>query len=117
LPLRASGVARREVDARVVAALTTVGLARRAEHLPEELSGGEMQRVAIARALVIEPAIILADEPTGSLDSAKGREVLGVLRRCTDEHGVTVLLVTHDETAAAVADRIVRMRDGRLDPT
>lgn len=115
LPLRASGVSRAAVAARVAAALASVDLARRAQHLPEELSGGEMQRVAIARALAIEPAIILADEPTGSLDSATGRDVLRVLRRCVDERGVTVLLVTHDEAAAGVADRIVRMRDGRID--
>ena len=74
-----------------------------------------MQRVAIARALVIEPTIILADEPTGSLDSETGDEVLATLRRCVAEHGVTVLLVTHDATAAAHADRILRMRDGVLE--
>jgi putative ABC transport system ATP-binding protein len=116
LPLRASGVSHRETKERVRRVLTTVGLKDRATHLPEELSGGEMQRVAIARALVIEPTIILADEPTGSLDSATGREVLDVLRRCVDERGVTVLLVTHDETAAGYADRIVRMRDGAIAP-
>lgn len=115
LPLRAAGVASREALGRAEAALGAVGLAARGEHLPEELSGGEMQRVAIARALAIDPTIILADEPTGSLDSEMGREVLVTLRRCVRERGVTVLLVTHDETAATHADRIVRMRDGRLD--
>ncbi len=115
LPLRAAGAASREALGRAEAALASVGLAARGAHLPEELSGGEMQRVAIARALAIDPAIILADEPTGSLDSAMGREVLATLRRCVRERGVTVLLVTHDEAAAAHADRIVRMRDGRLD--
>jgi putative ABC transport system ATP-binding protein len=114
LPLRAAGVATRVHD-RVREALKVVGLADRSEHLPDELSGGEMQRTAIARALVIEPTIVLADEPTGSLDSETGNEVLATLRRCVDERGVTVLLVTHDATAAAYADRIVRMRDGRLD--
>ena len=115
LPLRASGLTARDTDGRVGRALASVGLTARAAHLPEELSGGEMQRVAIARALAIEPAIILADEPTGSLDSATGSEVLTSLRRSADERGVTVLLVTHDERAAAYADRVLRMRDGRLD--
>ncbi len=115
LPLRASGVAAADVDARVAQALGAVTLGDRAAHYPEELSGGEMQRVAIARALVIDPAIILADEPTGSLDSETGREVLVTLRRCVDEHGATVLLVTHDTNAAAYADRIVHVRDGALD--
>jgi len=115
LPLRASGVAARDAIARAEAAITTVGLAARGAHLPEELSGGEMQRVAIARALAIDPAIILADEPTGSLDSEMGHEVLATFRGCVRERGVTVLLVTHDEAAATHADRIIRMRDGRLD--
>ncbi len=115
LPLRASGVAAADVDARVAQALGAVTLGDRAAHYPEELSGGEMQRVAIARALVIDPAIILADEPTGSLDSETGREVLATLRRCVDEHGATVLLVTHDTNAAAYADRVVHVRDGALD--
>jgi putative ABC transport system ATP-binding protein len=115
LPLRATGVGAADARARATRALASVGLESRAGHLPEELSGGEMQRVAIARALVIEPTIILADEPTGSLDSDTGAEVLATLRRCVAEHGVTVLLVTHDATAAAHADRIVRMRDGVLE--
>lgn len=115
LPLRASGRAAGDVRERVASALAVVRLAERASHLPEELSGGEMQRVAIARALAIEPSIILADEPTGSLDSATGREVLATLRRAVDEQRVTVLLVTHDETAARYADRVLRMRDGQLD--
>jgi putative ABC transport system ATP-binding protein len=115
LPLRAAGVPSRAALGRAEAALASVGLAARGAHLPEELSGGEMQRVAIARALAIDPAIILADEPTGSLDSEMGHEVLATLRRCVQERGVTVLLVTHDETAAARADRIIHMRDGRLD--
>ena len=115
LPLRASGVAAADVAARVAQALAAVGLGARRTHYPEELSGGEMQRVAIARALVIAPAVILADEPTGSLDSETGREVLLTLRRCVDEHGATVLLVTHDANAAAYADRVVHMRDGMLD--
>ncbi len=114
LPLRASGVSARAALERAEEALASVGLAARGGHLPEELSGGEMQRVAIARALAITPAIVLADEPTGSLDSEMGREVLATLRRCVHERNVTVLLVTHDETAATHADRIIRVRDGRL---
>jgi putative ABC transport system ATP-binding protein len=114
LPLRAAGLVA-GVDERVATALATVGLAARATHFPEELSGGEMQRTAIARALVIDPTIILADEPTGSLDSETGRAVLETLRRCVDERGVTVLLVTHDAAAAGYADRVLRMRDGRCE--
>jgi putative ABC transport system ATP-binding protein len=115
LPLRATGVGAADARARAHRALASVGLAARAAHLPEELSGGEMQRVAIARALVIDPTIILADEPTGSLDSETGDEVLATLRRCVVEHGVTVLLVTHDATAAAHADRVIRMQDGVIE--
>jgi putative ABC transport system ATP-binding protein len=114
LPLRAAGVVA-GVRERVRQALATVGLHERMEHFPEELSGGEMQRTAIARALVIQPTIILADEPTGSLDSETGGEILATLRRCVDQRGVTVLLVTHDETAAGWADRVIRMRDGRCE--
>ncbi|MEO6027598.1 MAG: ABC transporter ATP-binding protein [Candidatus Binatia bacterium] len=114
LPLRAAGVVA-GVRERVTQALSAVGLQERMDHFPEELSGGEMQRTAIARALVIEPTIILADEPTGSLDSETGGEILATLRRCVDERGVTVLLVTHDEAAAGWADRILGMRDGRCE--
>jgi putative ABC transport system ATP-binding protein len=114
LPLRASGIAGRAAHERALRAIATVGLAARAGHLPEELSGGEMQRVAIARALAIEPVVILADEPTGSLDSETGLEILATLRRCVRDAGVTVLLVTHDASAAAHADRTVYMRDGAL---
>lgn len=114
LPLRAAGVVA-GVRERVTQTLAAVGLHERMEHFPEELSGGEMQRTAIARALVIEPTIILADEPTGSLDSETGGEILATLRRCVDEQGVTLLLVTHDEAAAGWADRVIRMRDGRCE--
>ncbi len=94
--------------------LARVGLAERAESRPEQLSGGEQQRVAIARALVAEPAILLADEPTGNLDSRAADDLLQVLRRSADEWGRTVVLVTHDARMAAYADRIVFMRDGTV---
>jgi putative ABC transport system ATP-binding protein len=94
--------------------LDRVGLAHRVDHPPERLSGGERQRVAIARALINEPRLILADEPTGSLDSRRGQEVLELLRELARERGAGVLLVTHDPRAADVADRVERLQDGRL---
>ncbi len=94
--------------------LHEMGLDERRHHHPHELSGGEMQRVAICRALINDPAIILADEPTGNLDSASGKHVLEILRRLRDEQGKTVVLVTHSQEGAAMADRVIRMQDGRL---
>ena len=98
------------------AALARVGLSERAKHRPNQLSGGEQQRVAVARALVTTPAVILADEPTGSLDSLAGEDVLRLLRAAADD-GHAVLLITHDAPAAAYADRVVRLRDGAVVPS
>ncbi len=94
--------------------LDVVGLAERTTHLPSELSGGEQQRVSIARALLREPELILADEPTGNLDSRSSAEVLALLRRLSDAQAQTVVMVTHDPGAAAIADRVVFLRDGRV---
>lgn len=95
--------------------LDRVGLGLRAHHLPAQLSGGERQRVALARALVNGPRLVLADEPTGGLDTRRGREVLGLLLRVSREQRVAVLLVTHDPQAAEVADRVLTLCDGRLE--
>jgi putative ABC transport system ATP-binding protein len=94
--------------------LDRVGLAERAGHLPSQLSGGEQQRVAIARALANGPRVILADEPTGNLDTKTGDEIVGLLRTLSADEGVAVVLITHDPAIASVAGRVVRLRDGRL---
>ena len=107
-----AGASRSGATAAAREALAWVGLAERADHRPMELSGGEQQRVAIARSLVNEPALVLADEPTGNLDSGHSKEVLELLRRFNRERGQTVVLVTHDAEVGAFCDRIVRMRDG-----
>ncbi|GIH09513.1 ABC transporter ATP-binding protein [Rhizocola hellebori] len=112
LPLRLAG--RKPRPAEVAQALEMVGIADRADHRPSELSGGEQQRVAIARALITGPDVVFADEPTGSLDSATGREVLRLLRAVVDQRAQTVVMVTHDPRAAAYADRVVFLADGRL---
>ncbi|GAA3338998.1 ABC transporter ATP-binding protein [Amorphoplanes nipponensis] len=112
LPLRLAG--RRPAAGAVTAALAEVGLADRAGHRPSELSGGEQQRVAVARALITRPAVIFADEPTGALDNRTSRQVLELLRALVDEHGQTIVMVTHDPVAAAVADRVLMLADGRL---
>lgn len=106
-----SGRSRRK---RAKEALARVGLAQRMSHKPTELSGGQQQRVAIARALVANPRVILADEPTGALDSATGVEVMEIFTNLVREHGITVILVTHEQEVAEYADRVVRMRDGRI---
>ncbi|MFY0529456.1 ABC transporter ATP-binding protein [Archangium gephyra] len=114
LPGLLSGRGQAELRRRAEVLLETVGLGGRTHHRPDELSGGEMQRVAVARALLMEPAVLLADEPTGNLDSRTGAEVLRMLREATRERGLTVVMVTHDPKAAEVGDRIVRLADGRL---
>lgn len=113
LPLAERGVGPAARRARATELLAYVGLADRAEHRATQLSGGEMQRVAIARALANDPAIILADEPTGELDVATGKEILALFRRLHRD-GTTVVVVTHDEHLAAEAGRVVRMLDGRI---
>ena len=107
-------VHRAEREQRARALLAEIGLSRRETASPATLSGGERQRVAIARALANEPRVLLADEPTGSLDSETGAQVVSLLRRVRDEHGTTILLVTNDGVVAAGADRVLRLRDGRI---
>ncbi|HET7599382.1 MAG TPA: ABC transporter ATP-binding protein [Gemmatimonadales bacterium] len=113
LPMAEAGVARGERRRRALELLEYVGLATRADHRPAQLSGGEMQRVAIARALANRPAVLLADEPTGELDAATGREILALFRRLNQD-GATLVVVTHDEQLAAEARRIVHMLDGKI---
>jgi putative ABC transport system ATP-binding protein len=115
LPLRYSGNqdGRRE---RAIEALKAVGLEDRMTHRPFELSGGQQQRVAIARAIVNNPAILMADEPTGNLDSKVGREIMSVLLNLNKESGTTLIIVTHDPTIAEQTERVIRLRDGILDP-
>jgi putative ABC transport system ATP-binding protein len=113
LPLVLQRVPRADIDARVAAALDSVGLAQKARAYPAHLSGGQLQRVAIARAIVHRPAIVLADEPTGNLDSQTGATVLNLLRGLANG-GQAILMATHSTEAAAVCDRVVRMRDGRI---
>jgi putative ABC transport system ATP-binding protein len=113
LPLIYQGVSAREAKERAEKALESVGLLERAHHKPNELSGGQQQRVAIARALVTDPPVILADEPTGALDSKTGIEVMGILK---DLHakGNTIILITHDNTLANQAKRLIRIQDGEI---
>jgi ABC-type lipoprotein export system ATPase subunit len=112
--LRIRGVPGRETVRRVAESLSRVGLPGFERRRASRLSGGEMQRVAICRALINDPELILADEPTGNLDSASGKQVLEILRRLKDEEKKTILLVTHSQEGAAMADRVLRMKDGKL---
>ncbi len=113
LPLELAGFA--DAEARVDALLREVGLGERGHHYPAQLSGGEQQRVALARAFATRPAILLADEPTGNLDSSNGKRVLELLQALRREAGTTIVLVTHDPEVAALADRAVHLRDGRVE--
>ena len=113
VPLMYAGRSRRERRAIAAQALDRVGLGDKLKNLPSQLSGGQQQRVSIARALANDPSVILADEPTGALDSRTGREVLGILRSL-HEAGNTVVLITHDNSIAATAERVIRLEDGRV---
>jgi len=114
-PMQFRGKSRAERRERAAALLARVGLADRADHKPAELSGGEQQRVAIARALANDPAIVLLDEPTGDLDSATGKEILGLLQKLNREEKVTLMVATHDSAVAAVSSRVVKLRDGKIE--
>lgn len=113
-PLQLLGMPREQRRQRVDALLQRVGVAHRANALPSQLSGGEMQRIAIARAVSHQPKLLLADEPTGNLDSTSGENILALLREMSEEQGVALVLVTHSEEAAAICTRRIRMRDGQI---
>jgi len=115
LPFVLDGRAKAEADEKAAMLLKKIGLEKRKDHLPEELSGGEIQRVAIARALAFNPPILLADEPTGNLDSKTGESILCLLREINKESGSTVVIVTHSQEAAGAADRTIHLRDGRVE--
>jgi putative ABC transport system ATP-binding protein len=115
LPFVLDGVSKSEADRKAQLLLKKVGLEQRKHHLPEELSGGEIQRVAVARALAFDPPILLADEPTGNLDSKSGDAILLLLRRINREQGCTVVMVTHSREAATYGDRIIFLRDGQVE--
>lgn len=114
LPLIYRGIDRKTRHKLAIESLKMVGLEKRMQHKPSEMSGGQQQRVAIARALLTKPAILLADEPTGNLDSATSLEVVGLLKSCAEKFHQTVIVVTHQEEVAQMADRIIRMEDGRI---
>ncbi len=113
-PLEIDDIASEECAARTSLALEAVDMQHREHHLPHEMSGGELQRVAIARALAIEPRVVLADEPTGNLDSDTSRLIMELLRDINDNVGVTMMIITHDPVSAAVCDRVVRIVDGKV---
>lgn len=115
LPMRYAGVEKRDRILKATEALESVGLGDRIHHRPTELSGGQQQRVAIARALVNDPAILMADEPTGNLDSKSGKEIMELLKNLNQQRGTTLIIVTHDPMIAAQAKRIIRLRDGLVE--
>jgi putative ABC transport system ATP-binding protein len=115
LPMLLDGQAQQKIAPRAAELLERVGLGHRRHHCPDQLSGGEMQRVAIARALIADPVLILADEPTGNLDTRTGRIVLELFRDTVKERGQTVIMVTHDPRAAELADRVIGLRDGLVE--
>ena len=114
LPLRLQGLSKREAEQRANKMLERVGLTSRITHRPDQMSGGERQRVAIARALIFHPPLLLADEPTGNLDSKTGEEILSLLDDLHREFNTTILMVTHNEEAARHCDRVIRLRDGSI---
>ena len=115
IPMHFAGRSRSERRERSTALLERIGLRDRADHRPSELSGGEQQRVAIARALANRPALVLLDEPTGDLDSTTGREIMGLLQKLNAEEKVTLIVATHDEMVGSMAQRVVKLRDGRVE--
>ena len=114
VPMRLDGIQLSEARPRAISALAAVGMEGKEKNRPGELSGGEAQRVAIARSLVMSPAIVLADEPTGALDSINGEKVIALFRKLVVKSQQTLVIVTHDAGVAAAADRVVKMRDGRI---
>ncbi len=115
LPLIIDGQSEAKANEQARAVLELVGIANRKDHYPTELAGGEQQRVALARSLCADPVLLLADEPTGNLDSRNSEQIISLLRRLVDEHGQTVVMVTHDAGHAAMADRLITLRDGKIE--
>ena len=115
LPLIIDGLSESEANEQARAVLERVGIANRNDHYPSELAGGEQQRVALARSLCADPVLLLADEPTGNLDSRNSEQIIALLRKLVDEQGQTVVMVTHDAGHAAMADRLITLRDGRIE--